>query len=250
MMRHLWAAVIWGMIFVLSGCGVPPEGTAGSDDDAFVQAVLADYPQLKGKPYSVDQVKRVVDGDTFETVSNNKVRLIGVNTPESIGKIEPYGKEASEYTKKRLSNRKVFLFTDTGNTDTYGRLLRYVFVEGERIMYNELLVREGYANPMTVPPNVMYAKLFVQAERSAREQGKGLWAAGKKPGSSTGVSAGTNNEAADSTCANPEIKGNINARKEKIYHVPGGRYYEQTVPEQLFCSAKEAENAGYRKSKE
>lgn len=246
-MKRLLASAILGIVIVLSGCGRSAGGSAVSDDE-FVQAVFKNYPDLKSKPYTVDKVKRVVDGDTFETATNQKVRLIGVNAPESIGKIEPYGKEASDYSKKRLTRKKVYLFTDTGDTDRYGRLLRYVFLEGEKVMYNEQLVREGYANPMTVPPNVMYAKLFVQAERSAREQGKGLWGEGERP--ENGDTAEKDKQTASTACANPDIKGNINSKKEKIYHVPGGRYYEQTIPEELFCSETEAENAGFRRSNE
>lgn len=67
------------------------------------------------------------------------------------------------------------MFKDVEDKDKYGRLLRYVFIEGQTTMYNEVLVSEGYANTMTVPPNVMFSKTFVKLEREAREQKKGLW---------------------------------------------------------------------------
>ncbi len=234
---------------------------SANDASSFAAAVRGKYPELKENAYTVDKVKRVVDGDTFELENGDKVRLIGVDTPESTKEIEPFGKEASAYAKEQLTGQTVYLFRDAGNKDTYGRLLRYVFIAGNTEMFNETLVREGYANPMTVPPNVIYAKTFVALERTAREQKKGLWgdpaaanaATASKPPASQAPSGDSAKQAgvpASTACAKPAIKGNINSKKEKIYHLPGGRYYEQTVAEQLFCTEAEAKTAGFRKSAE
>nr|WP_243137134.1 thermonuclease family protein [Desulfofundulus thermobenzoicus] len=117
-----------------------------------------------------------------------KVRFIGVNTPESTNKIEPYGKEAAAYTKSRLNGRKVWLEKDVAERDKYGRLLAYVWLsppkdDGEAEvrarMYNAELLLNGYAQVMTVPPNVKYADLFAKLQREAREAKKGLW--GRRP---------------------------------------------------------------------
>lgn len=161
-----------------------------------------------------------------------------MNTPESTNKIEYYGKEASAYSKQQLEGKKVYMFQDTGDKDKYGRLLRYVFIENDSVMYNEKLLLEGYANTMTVPPNVMFSEKFVLLEREARNEHKGLW--GEK-----------NNQALTYTsCEQPKIKGNINSNNEKIYHVPEGRYYDATIAEEMFCTEEEAIAAGYRKSKQ
>ncbi|MGC6588089.1 thermonuclease family protein [Paenibacillus sp. Dod16] len=206
--------------------------------DAFITQILLDYPELKDKKYELTTVTRIVDGDTFETESGQKVRLVGVNTPESFGKVEFFGKEASNFSHERLNGKTVYMFQDTGDKDRYGRLLRYIFIENEKTMYNEILLIEGYANTMTVPPNVMYSKKFVELEREARENNKGLWGEGSKE------QVLKNNK-----CAKPKIKGNINSKNEKIYHIPGGRNYEETKAEEMYCSEEEAIAAGYRKAK-
>lgn len=245
---------IFLLLTVLSGCQA---SNNNSDADPFLAAILEQYPDLEGHPYEVDHVKRVVDGDTLETRTGHKVRLIGADTPEVHGKVEAYGKEASEFSKAQLTDKKIYLFTDTGDTDRYGRLLRYVFIDQDTTMFNERLIAEGYANTMTIAPNVMYADMFAKRERQARADAVGLWGdAGNsdstdkttnKPTSKpTNKPASSNNAAG---CAKPEIKGNINAKNEKIYHIPGGSSYEQTVAEEMFCTEAEAEAAGFRKAK-
>ncbi|HBT46706.1 MAG TPA: nuclease [Peptococcaceae bacterium] len=134
------------------------------------------------------RVTRVVDGDTIDVIlaggREERVRLIGVNAPESRGKVEPYGKEASAYAEKRLQGRNVYLEMDVGERDKYGRLLAYVWLEPPQAaseeeirakMFNAELLLHGYAQVMTVPPNVKYSSLFVELEREARNEGRGLW---------------------------------------------------------------------------
>src|SRR5690606_28715291 len=109
-------------IALLAGCSAM---TAADSEPAALEEIWSRYPELRGQPYSQERVKRVIDGDTFETSSGAKVRLIGVNTPETTGgKSEAYGKEAAAYTQKMLEGKSVLLFEDAGNTDRYGRLLR------------------------------------------------------------------------------------------------------------------------------
>lgn len=235
-------ALLLLLAVLLCGCAESSPAASGGEsggESGGPEQIVGRYPALKDKPYSTANVKRVVDGDTFETANGDKVRLIGMNTPETVkpdSPVEAYGKEASAYTKKRLSGKTVYLFADAGDKDKYGRLLRYVFIEGETEMFNETLLREGYANTMTVPPNVMFAESFVKIERDARNDGRGLWGKG---------GAGETTAAA---CKNPQIKGNINAKNEKLYHVPGGHSYAQTKAETMFCTEDEAEAAGFRKA--
>ncbi len=121
-------------------------------------------------------VKRVVDGDTIELSSGEKVRYIGVNTPESVDPRTPvqcFGKEASQRNKDLVEGKEVRLVADVGDKDRYGRLLRYVYV-GDTFINLEL-VREGYAQVDTVPPNIAHKEDFVVAQKEARENQKGLW---------------------------------------------------------------------------
>jgi micrococcal nuclease len=182
-------------------------------------------------------VKRVVDGDTFETASGDKVRMIGVDTPETVKPnhpVEPYGKEASAYTKQLLTGKQVLLRFDVEPRDKYGRLLAYVYLP-DGTFVNEILVREGYARILTIPPNVRHADLFLQAEREAREQNRGLWGLEIQKG-----------DDGQSPPPGKPIKGNINAKGEKIYHLPGTKDYERTKAEVWFATEEEARAAGFR----
>ena len=124
-------------------------------------------------------VGRVVDGDTIYVrlaSGVEKVRYIGVDTPEvhhpTRGE-EPGGPEATEVNRRLLGHDPVRLETDVQLRDRYGRLLAYVWV-GD-VMVNAELVRLGYAQVMTIPPNVRYQEIFVKLQREAREAGRGLW---------------------------------------------------------------------------
>lgn len=126
-------------------------------------------------------VERVVDGDTFEIMLNGnkeKVRLIGIDTPESVhpdkNKNSEEGKTASKYTKELIENKNVKLEFDVQQRDKYGRLLAYVYLE-DGTMLNKKLLEDGYAKIATYPPNVKYVEEFKQIESKAREQEKGLW---------------------------------------------------------------------------
>lgn len=126
-------------------------------------------------------VTKVVDGDTIEINNSQTVRLIGIDTPETVDPRRPvgcFGKEASNEVKSLLSGKEVILQKDVSETDKYQRLLRYVFLplEDKQILFvNDYLVREGFAKVLTYPPDVKYNEQFRQAEREARENIRGLW---------------------------------------------------------------------------
>ena len=124
-------------------------------------------------------VVRVVDGDTVHVRLGDhieKVRYIGVNTPEvhhpTKGE-EPGGREAAAVNRALVEGRRVRLELDVRSRDRYGRLLAYVWI-GDT-MVNAELVRRGYAQVMTVPPNVRHQALFLALQREARDAGRGLW---------------------------------------------------------------------------
>ena len=122
------------------------------------------------------RVTWVVDGDTIEIEGGTRIRYIGIDTPEyfnSTGAVSCSGKEALEKNKQLVFGKNVTLEKDVSEKDQFGRLLRYVWIDGE--MVNEILVREGYARAIGFPPDEKYQERFIEAERKSREEGKGFW---------------------------------------------------------------------------
>lgn len=125
-------------------------------------------------------VKRIIDGDTIELVDGRKVRYIGINTPETVDPrrpVECFGKEASEENKRLVDGKTVRLEKDVSQTDTYGRLLRYVYVSSSsgELFVNDHLVRNGFAYVSTYPPDVKYVEQFRQAQTEAQQSRRGHW---------------------------------------------------------------------------
>jgi micrococcal nuclease len=126
-------------------------------------------------------VTRVVDGDTIVVSiagEENKVRLIGVDTPESVHSDEsqnvPYGQISSDFTRNALEGQQVYLEYDVEPNDQYGRILAYVWLDD--VMFNKTLLMEGHAVLATYPPNVRYVDEFTDLQTQARNDGNGLWA--------------------------------------------------------------------------
>lgn len=115
-------------------------------------------------------VTRIIDGDTIEIEGGYRVRYIGIDALE---KGEPYYLEATEANRSLIGSKKVRLEKDVVDEDKYGRLLRYVWVN--EIMVNAELVRLSYAYSHYYPPNLKYQTHFLQLEKEAREQRRGLW---------------------------------------------------------------------------
>lgn len=129
-------------------------------------------------------VTKVIDGDTIEVDIDGqiqKVRLIGIDTPETVDPrraVGCFGKKASDETKRLLSGKNVILIKDVSETDKYNRLLRYVFLplgNGENLFVNDYLIRQGFAKILTYPPDIKYDSRFLQAEKEARDNLRGLW---------------------------------------------------------------------------
>ncbi|HLC48619.1 MAG TPA: thermonuclease family protein [Candidatus Norongarragalinales archaeon] len=116
------------------------------------------------------EVARVIDGDTIEMGDGEKVRFICINTPE-IG--EFYYDEAKEYLTAKLLNKNVTLEKDVTEEDSYGRLLRYVYLDDTLI--NSELVKNGYAEVIRYPPDTKYCDEFEALEDMAIEKGIGIW---------------------------------------------------------------------------
>ena len=124
-------------------------------------------------------VSRAVDGDTIVVQAGGgeyRIRYIGIDTPETVAPgrpVEHFGKEAWERNKALVEGKVVTLEKDVSETDRYGRLLRYVYVDG--VMVNAVLVEEGYARSSSYPPDVRHQELFTRLEREARNARRGLW---------------------------------------------------------------------------
>lgn len=128
-------------------------------------------------PYMVERVK---DGDTIVCKidgENITVRLIGIDTPESVHPDEEKnceeGKLASDHTKELLDGKQVFLEYDEELYDRYDRTLAYVYLDG--IMINKKLLEEGYAKTEIIEPNIKYVEEFKRAEEKVAEENKGFW---------------------------------------------------------------------------
>jgi micrococcal nuclease len=152
---------------------------------------LAGQPPGDQRP---DIILKVVDGDTLKIEHQGRIesiRLIGIDTPESrvnqkakkdaarnqedIKKIIGLGQEATRYVKRLVKpGETIKIEFDRQIRDKYGRLLGYVYLPNGK-MLNEEIVKAGYANLMTYPPNVKYEDRFLRAYREARENNRGLW---------------------------------------------------------------------------
>ena len=171
-------------------CGGLLQGCAGHQVSLTEQAPATLATEPAG--YEEAVVTRVVDGDTIvaritariegpgagsaPVGAEVRVRLIGIDTPESVkpnSPVECFGKEASAALKALVEGGEVKLVRDIEESDRYDRLLRYVYLGEE--MANARMVANGYSSAYTYPPSVRHSSLFVELEREARENDRGLW---------------------------------------------------------------------------
>ena len=139
-------------------------------------------PATGNLPSGVDAVvRKVVDGDTIDIAGGERVRLIGVDTPESVDPNRAagcFGREASRFTAGLLPpGTEVRLVGDVEQRDRFDRLLAYVYRRADGLFVNAELLRRGYAQLLTIPPNVAHTDEFAALARQAREGSQGLWAA-------------------------------------------------------------------------
>ncbi len=193
-------------------------------------------------------VLRVVDGDTLVVRIEGraeKVRLIGVDTPESVDPRRPvqyFGKEASQFTRRLADGKRVALRGEsgTGDRDRYGRLLRYVFLPDGTLLNSEI-IRQGYGHAYLRFP---FARMeeFRALERQARDHGLGLWAesaprAQPAPAVARGGAVGR-----------PAVRWVfVGSARGRVYHRPACEWARQIAPANRipFRSAEEARDAGY-----
>lgn len=200
----------------------------------------------------------VVDGDTIE-IRGQRIRLFGIDAPESsqicYGDTGEWrcGQSAALTLQSRISSNTVNC--RERDHDRYGRVIAVCTVGGENI--NAWLVAEGWALAYRD-----YSTDFIDLEDAARQARKGVWRGSfvapwewrqgkRQPNLGTDKTAESSNVVATASC---RIKGNISVSGERIYHLPGGQYYDATLVnpakgERWFCTEAQARDAGWRKSK-
>lgn len=126
------------------------------------------------------KVVKVIDGDTIDVKQNKtndtvRVRYIGIDTPEPYAKgpAECGSHEATIRNTELVNGQEVTMVPDKEDVDKYGRLLRYVYVD--KIFINQILVQEGLARTLTIPPNTKYKYKFLKLEEIAQNDKSGMW---------------------------------------------------------------------------
>jgi micrococcal nuclease len=180
------------------------------------------------------RVEGVIDGDTIVLANGEKVRYLGIDTPETKrpNKLPDYcGQEAFAVNRSLVSKKEISLEFDVEQRDQYGRLLAYVFTRN--LFVNAELIRRGYAQVSTYLPNVKYRDFFLKLQRQAIARDRGLWGGCKER---------------ILTRSGERIIGN---ERSKVYHLPGGAFYDKVGKENrvYFDSVEQAEQAGYRRSR-
>ncbi len=202
MLRKLSVMTAFLLVMVCSGCSTEAEQSV-AETTAETQKIITfnqeigrretdyipvqhqgeySYPDLSGKDSAV--ITKITDGDTYHVELNGEdvtVRLIGVDTPESVAP-ESYRKEnteegskVSELVKEKISiGDTVYLEYDTSGTDRYGRTLAYVYFS-DGTMVQDWLLSNGYAKVYTCEPDTKYAEHFEELESLAKEQKVGIW---------------------------------------------------------------------------
>ena len=226
------------LTLLLAGCGLADSVDTGGSSNQMPVEVLS-----------------VIDGDTIRILYDGEettVRYLLVDTPETnhprFGE-QPLGPEATEANRQLIQSGDVSIEFDVGERfDDYGRLLAYLYVDGESIQ--EQLLEKGYARVAYVfPPNTRYLDEFEQAEQLAKDSRLGIWEF-----ENYATDRGFDSKAVDESESGSsvresdecDIKGNINRSGDKIYHLPGSPSYEQTNPEEWFCTEQEARDSGFR----
>ncbi len=255
------AVLLCVLMPLLAACGQAGDASRTPDPASEATGFVSDIrDEVSGSPtpsgLETALVVDVVDGDTIDVLVGGqvaRVRYTGIDTPETVDPrrpVECFGREASAKNRELVEGQTVGLERDISEADRFGRLLRYVWLNGE--MINAKLVEDGYATASAFPPDVKHAELFAALSDRARAGELGLW----------GPACATPRPepAADGECDHSGtgaavIKGNISySTGEKIYHVPSGDYYDETVineakGERWFCTEAETIEAGWRKSK-
>lgn len=257
------AVVVLFIAYKLGGYKKEPVQIPSSQSSSVASVSAKDTGSGVGKTESsianFAKVTRVIDGDTIEIEGGERVRYIGIDTPETVDPrktVQCFGVESSKKNKELVEGKTVRLEKDITDRDKYNRLLRYVWLDDTLI--NLALVQGGFAHSNSYPPDIKYQDKFVTAQKEAREAKVGLWNACSQESSTAtvlkpqiqSVQYSSSDQMSGSDCS---IKGNISTSGEKIYHLSRCDSYtktkiEESRGERWFCSETEAQSAGWRKA--
>ncbi|WP_404386546.1 thermonuclease family protein [Knoellia locipacati] len=246
------------------GTGATPTGSTGPSSTAAPRTPRPVAPPAGGGAGAFVPVVGVTDGDTIRVrvpSGTERVRLIGLDAPERKGD-ECWSQQAASRLQSLVQSRTVQLVADPtqADRDRYGRLLRHVVTEDGQLAA-QVLIEGGFAKEYTYAAAYEHRDTYLAAQKRAQTKRLGVWSAAcaaptrARPAPAAtpapGASAGT---PADGTPASGcVIKGNISSSGERIYHVPGGGSYDDTVispgkGERWFCTEQDALDAGWRKA--
>ncbi|MFJ7668056.1 thermonuclease family protein [Lysinibacillus sp. NPDC097195] len=260
------------LTLLISGCteessteNIQTENIQTEDIQGIVTATKDTAEKHDVSKFEEYELESVIDGDTIRIKyngSSEKVRFLLVDTPETnhetLG-VQPYGPEAKEFTKQLLAGQDtVYLEFDVSYRDKYNRLLAYIYTK-DGISVQEQLLKNGLARVAYIyAPNTKHVDWFKSIQKTAQQSALGIWSVedyvtnrgyDKEAyyAATTDQQDNVDSNNVESTKTNNScvIKGNINAKGNKIYHMPGQRNYDNTIAEEMFCTEKEAKDAGF-----
>ncbi len=216
----------------------PAVGTPTQPETPSVAPLLSTSPPVRSPIVSeAVRVTSVIDGDTIEVRradgSTDRVRLIGVDSPESRNRVEPFGKEAADWTRRHLEGKVIYLEFDVRRTDRYDRTLAHVWLylpdslsepEIRSKLFNAVLVINGYAHLMTIPPNIKYVDHLQGFEREARNTSAGLWSVDTNSGLGAGAPAAPAPRGAG---------GYVGSSRSDVFHYPDCQWAQRISPHNL-----------------
>ena len=272
-MKKIFFSLVFSAL-ILSACTEETNTSViGIEDiESLVSSTIENVEKYDVSKFEEYELQEVIDGDTIRIKyngSSEKVRFLLVDTPETnhetLGE-QPYGPEAKEFAKQLLAGQDtVYLEFDVSYRDKYKRLLAYVYTK-DGISVQEQLLKNGLARVAYIyDPNTKHVDWFNSIQKTAQKSAIGIWsvedyvtnrgydkeayyAATKEGNDASSTENDESNTANDTNgCV---IKGNINSKGNKIYHMPGQKDYENTVAEEMFCTKEEAEEAGFIPAKQ
>lgn len=144
------------------------------------ESIASPSANVQGESTQTAKIIEVIDGDTVTLDNGERLRYVGIDTPETKHPrkgIECFGKKASEKNAELVLGKTVRIEKDVSERDRYDRLLRLVYLRTEQgeLFVNDYLVRQGYARAVTFPPDVTYTNRFREAQQEAQDNNRGLW---------------------------------------------------------------------------
>lgn len=169
--------IIFGLVILIFIFGFWAENQLKKIDFSKTdEIIILPTPTIVGEVKEKARVTRVIDGDTIELSDKRKVRYIGINSYESSDKesgAKCLAEKSTEANRQLVLNKEIEMEKDISETDKYGRLLRYIWVDN--IMVNSEIVKNGWAGVYSYPPDIKYNEVFLRMQQEARLNSLGIW---------------------------------------------------------------------------